>query len=261
MMKKGRHTSSDYRSDMGRQSIAETDTHSRLRWVDARRDASRHVIHVKFVTDQSHLQGNPSPTSSFVELRPVTKVDLTGLIARDPQYTSLKSAKTFAAAELDDGGTLVSWRLPGIGGSVELPSAKLHWIGMMQQPIDTSLLRLWQSQFSLSNQDVAALLGIDLRSWTDYCDGAPIPKLLQIAIRAMMNPTTVEANFIPAIARSARRRTLDAPTADMGRSSDRDITREEQTMEGDTVASNSIDGRTLELRPTGDAKTRNTDEN
>ena len=131
------------------------------------------------------------------------RINLAGWIATGGEILSaLVEPKTFKTACVGDFGASVEW---GDDDDLAIDAVHLEKIAVEQRTIKPKELADWQRATNLTNEEVAALLGISRSSWASYKSGTPIPQPVWMTIRAAQrDPVILHAHYRPLKGKAGR---------------------------------------------------------
>lgn len=133
------------------------------------------------------------------------RVDLTGLIARSPHFRVFETdPDAFRNVAVADWGYTVEW-----ANGLDWPAPNLKRLADEQRPVTGDDVRRWQDEQGLSNQEVADILGVTVKTFKNWraVKAGAIPPTAQRSIRHfMVDPLALVAHYRP---RRAGRPRLD----------------------------------------------------
>jgi DNA-binding transcriptional regulator YiaG len=135
------------------------------------------------------------------------KIDLTGLITRDPNFRVFEGdSEAFQSVSIADWGYTVEW-----DNGLDWPAPNLKRLAEEQRLMTGTDLIVWQKSTGLSNQEAADVLGVDLKTVKNWriveFRSKPLPTAAQWSLRHLMgDPLALMAHYRP---RRAGRPKLD----------------------------------------------------
>ncbi len=109
-----------------------------------------------------------------------SRIDLSGLIARDPEFAGLAMPELFAQVSAADWGWGAEWP-----GGISCSARVLSRLARDQHPWSTDDYIRWQDDLGLSNQQASDVLGVTTRTIEYYRSGKPLSRTVQIACMAI----------------------------------------------------------------------------
>ena len=120
-----------------------------------------------------------------------SRIDLNGLIARDPELAALEKPEVFAAVVAADWGWGAEWP-----GGLSCSAKVLSRLARDQHDWGTADYTRWQDDLGLSNQQAADVLGVTTRTIEYYRSGKPLSRTVQIACMAIRDdPAYLDAFY------------------------------------------------------------------
>ncbi|MBC8241675.1 MAG: DUF2442 domain-containing protein [Alphaproteobacteria bacterium] len=144
-------------------------------------------------TSVDHIEAGDKPGELVVtwEGGASSRIDLSGLIARDPEFAALARPEIFARVSAADWGWGAEWP-DGINCSARV----LSRLARDQHPWATEDYIGWQDDLGLSNQQAADVLGVTTRTIEYYRSGKPLSRTVQIACMAIRDdPAYLDAFY------------------------------------------------------------------
>ncbi len=107
-------------------------------------------------------------------------IDLTGLVWRARQFAPLREIEEFRKVEVIEDGWGIGW-----ASGLDYAAHTLHRLGQEQREMTAEDFARWRAIQELSIQEAADVLGVDPSTVKSYGRGRAIPKVVQIACRAI----------------------------------------------------------------------------
>jgi hypothetical protein len=112
-------------------------------------------------------------------------VDLTGIINRTAVLRPLLEPERFKLASIVDDGIGVAWSPEDDPDRLDLSAQTLVLLMQLQAPMTGQDFREWRQHLGLSRSETSAVLGIAVRTVTDYQGAAQVPAVVALACRAL----------------------------------------------------------------------------
>jgi hypothetical protein len=124
------------------------------------------------------------------------RVSLAGWIATGGDIlTPLASPEVFGRADVGDYGASVVW---DEDGDLAIDAVHLEKLAQAQKPFTSEDVKQWQAAMKVSNNEAAQFLGIAPSTWSLYKQGADIPNVVSMVLRASArDPLLMQAHYKP----------------------------------------------------------------